>query len=170
MENIPDTICINQDNYQTKFDNWNKDNNDNLHKWLKKGLVVEVGKGIFASSVSLERQKQELENLYNLIDVNTIFLNNLENEIKVNCRYKANETRKILTDRFKNFENQDIKFALTHICVAIIELPLYLLEAFEKYPDTLNEPQQIYFRNKYLVKKFLENKCRMITFLIWAFH
>ena len=110
----------------------------------------------------------ELEYLYSLIDMRVIKLNSLQNDIKISCRIKANQTRDKLSKWFVNTKIPDFKNVFSLLCPAIMEQPLYLLEALEKYPDYLKEPPQMIYIRKYFCgkldfpkEKSFENKLRL---------
>ncbi|PKP29873.1 MAG: hypothetical protein CVT99_15480 [Bacteroidetes bacterium HGW-Bacteroidetes-16] len=93
-----------------------------------------------------KQQIEELEYLYSLMDMDIIRLNSLQHEIKFNCRIKANEVRYELNQWFVNTKIPDFRNVFSLLCPTIMEQPLLLLEALEKFP----EPQQIVERANYV--------------------
>lgn len=146
----------NDNNLQLSIDNWNKQNNNLLTESIEKGLVIEVKKGLFMSKENLHKKKEYLDSMYGLIDLNIINLNNLHDEIKFTSRIKGNDIR-YKVNELPNPNTSVVNYsimAFNGICPAIMEQPLYLLEALEKYPDKLPEHEVTYYRYKYLDGKF----------------
>jgi len=145
------TISFNSNlDYKKAIEQYNKNHNNDLNRWINTGQMVKVEKWLFVGKDELERQKKELECIFRVINFKIIQLNNLQEKIKFEIRVKANEVKERLKNIFDSREERTIKYGLQNICIRIIEQPLHLLEVVEKYPDTLKKNQQIYYRYKYL--------------------
>ena len=147
---VPNSISFSLKNYQTHFDSWNANHDNQLIDWIKSGLILEIEKGLFVSKEVLNEQNKELDKVYSLFDLDIIKLNSQQQQIETNCRIKANKVKSNVNDFFSHIDNQYIKQPLYSLCPKIVEQPQYLLEANEKYPDSLPEQQIIYYRYKYL--------------------
>lgn len=156
LPHVPDAISFKEENYQTQIDSWNKKNNNNLIKWIQDGSLIEIEKWHFVKKEILQYQYNELESLYGLIDLNIIMLNDLQDELAFICHNKAESIRNIIYKFFPNEADHLIRLPFYLLCPPIIDQPIYLLEALEKYPKELPEQQRTYYSYKYIFRNKLE--------------
>ena len=55
---VPDALSFAKENCKTHIDTWNKDNNNNLFKWLQDGLMVEIEKNLFMVKTTCKIKKK----------------------------------------------------------------------------------------------------------------
>ncbi len=161
---VPAALSFAKENCKTHIDTWNKDNNNNLFKWLQDGLMVEIEKNLFMGKDNLQNQKKELDNLYEQINLNIINLNNLQEEIKFNCQQKILTIKNSLNNFFSDSHSTSTLMPLHSLCPRIIEQPLYLIDAVEKFPDDLTKNKKIYSRHKYLIGKLGLGKDKFLEY------
>lgn len=153
MKAVPDSLSFKSEGFQKHIADWNKANHNALDFWLKEGLMVGVEEWHFVSLDNLRAQQNILDRWYELMDLKIVALNNLQEEIKFNCRRKTNEINEFLNKCFDASESRLVTRPLFSLCPKIIEQPLYILESIAQYPETLDKNKQIFYRYNYLKVK-----------------
>ncbi len=151
---IPRSVSFNKMNPDANITNWNKNNNNNLANWIKTGLMIKIEDWLFVNKDVLNEQKEDLEKWYELLELKTIKLNNLQDEIKHYCRIKANEISKIAHDTISTKEPHHYAWLFLYSCREIIKQPQYLIEADEKHSANLTDHQKTYYQHKHLADNF----------------
>ncbi|MCF6318522.1 MAG: hypothetical protein L3J83_04450 [Proteobacteria bacterium] len=147
---VPRSISFSLVNYPAHFDSWNANHDNQLTEWIKSGLIIEIEKGLFINKKILQEQKEDIDRLFVLLDVEAIIQNKNQQEIKINYSRKVKKVRSILNDFFTHIDNKRISKPLSALCPKIVEQPVYILETIEKYPDNIPDFQKTYYRYNYL--------------------
>jgi hypothetical protein len=142
-----------KDNYQIHLLSWNKNYNNDLTKWIKSGKVVEIEKWIYIDKAELKRQRQVLDSFTRPLDLISINLADMHDEIISLCHLKGLEMEDVLDDFFVKSNNSKVTIPFYRLFYQIINQPSYLIEASIKYGNNLNDSQKTYYRYKFLDSK-----------------
>jgi len=164
VKDIPHSLSFQKENCKIHILNWNNENDNNLTKWIKSGEMIEVEKCLFVRQDIMNDKKRSVDNLFGLIDMVAINLSEIYDEVKFICDNKAAGIENMLDSFFAKSNDIHVNLPFYSLCPKIIKQPLYLIEAYDKYPNSLTEEKKIYYRYKYLNAKIEFGKDKFLEY------
>ncbi len=115
----------------------------------------------------LELEKQ-LNDYLKIVDLNLITLNaGLKEEIVHYCNITEHTVKILLEQYFNQFQNEHtLTMPFFSLCAKIIQQPIYILDAIEKFSYSLNNEQLIFYRHDFIHSKIKFAKDKFIGFNI----
>lgn len=185
FEDIEYSVTSDPNGYNPFVDNFKQQYQCEIDQLIIEGRIIKVeekpinekrGWHYFGKN-KFEVIKTELNEFYRIIEPERLRLNpHLIDQIKFDAERKKAEIENLQND-YLNKENNAKTFAENHweysdveswlyVINKIVEQPLYIIEAIEKYPESIEENQLIYFRHDYIKSRigFASDKHIIRTF------